>query len=169
MADMERMMDVICGEIDKIAEKGLTTSNLETAYKLIDMYKDLKTVEAMDESGYSEAMGMEPYPASMRRYDERGNSYARGRYAKRDSMGRYSRTGATYEDGMSRMDHAAERYSQAKMDYRNSRAGKNDVMDSLNVKMRELRNELKEMSKDSDFPEEKQEIDKYVRMLDGLM
>lgn len=170
MGDMNKMMDVICDEIDKIAEKGLTTSNLETAYKLIDMYKDLRTVDAMEEAGYSETMAYENYPMSMRGND--GSSYARGRgrNAKRDSIGRYSREGNnSYDDGMSGRSYAEARYSQAKMDYRNSRAGKNDVMDSLNDKMRELRNELKEMSKDSDFPEERQTIDKYVKMLDSVM
>ena len=82
---MDRMLEVICDEIDKIAEKGLTTGNLETAYKLIDMYKDLKTVEGMEE------------------YAEDDYSQARGRVrAKRDSMGRYSRRyddGNSYDDG----------------------------------------------------------------------
>ena len=45
----DKMLEVVCEEIDKIAEKGLTTGNLDTAYKLIDMYKDLKTVEGMDD------------------------------------------------------------------------------------------------------------------------
>lgn len=166
MADMRRMEERICDEIDKIAEKGLTTGNLETAYKLIDMYKDLKTVSAMDEAGYSETMAYENYPMSMN-----GNSMARGRgrYAKRDSMGRYSN-----EDGMSNnrymgRSYADEAYSQAKMDYRNSMAGKQDVMGALEEKMRELRDELKDMSKDSDFPEERQKIDKYVDMLNKMM
>ena len=44
----DRMLEVICDEIDKIAEKGLTTGNLETAYKLIDMYKDSKTPKILD-------------------------------------------------------------------------------------------------------------------------
>lgn len=171
MADMERLEERICDELDKIAEKGLTTSNLETAYKLIDMYKDLKTVDAMGEAGYSEAMS----------YD--GDSMARrgrgGRYSRNDGMsnrqhyvrGHYSRDdGSMMDDGMmNSRDYAEARYSQAKMDYRQSRAGKQDVMESLNHKMQELRNELKEMSKDSDFPEERQQIDKYVQMLEKVM
>lgn len=161
MNDM-KMLDVICDEIDKIADKGLSTSNLETAYKLIDMYKDLKTVQAMDEAGYSEE------------YEDMGTSMARGRgrYARRDSMGRYSRTGGgsmMYDGGMSDRSYADARYSQAKMDYRQSRAGKGDVMDSLNEKMRELKKELQDMSRESDFPEERQQIDKYVKMLDNVI
>lgn len=162
MADMMKLEERICDELEKIADKGLTTSNLETAYKLIDMYKDLKTVEAMEEEYPSEDYSNRGYS----RYD--GDSMARGRMrAKRDSMGRYSREGATYEDGG--RSYADMRYSQAKMDYRNSKAGKHDVMDSLNEKMMELKKELQEMSKDSDFPEERQRIDKYVEMIDRVM
>lgn len=179
MDDM-KIMSNICEELDKIADKGLTTSNIETAYKLVDMYKDLKTVRAMDEAGYSDTMGMEQYPVSMRGYDDRGNSmakrgehYVRGHYSRDDGM---SMNGMSMNsmNGMNSgrrysRDMAEERYSQAKMDYRNSRAGKQDVMESLNQKMQELKKELEEMSKDSDFPEERQKIDKYVQMLDKVM
>lgn len=162
-----KLMNVICEELDKIADKGLTTSNLETAYKLIDMYKDMKTVEAMDEE-YGD------YSEYSMAYDG-DSSYARGRgrNAKRDSMGRYSREGGnsenSYRGGRSNNSYASARYSQAKMDYRNSRAGKSEVMDSLNEKMMELKNELQTMSRDSDFPEERQTIDKYVRMIESVM
>lgn len=159
----DKMMSVICEEIDKIAEKGLTTGNLETAYKLIDMYKDLVTVEAMEESGYSEEYDDGPYTGNK---SMRGG---RGRSQRRDSMGRYSREGGnSYDDGRS---YASERYSQAKMDYRRSRSGgsKQEVMESLKDKMTELKEELQDMSRDSDFPEERQMIDKYVEMLDKAM
>ena len=40
-----KLMQNIKDELDKIAEKGLNTGNLETAYKLIDMLKDMENVE----------------------------------------------------------------------------------------------------------------------------
>ena len=77
MGDMYRMKERVCDEIDKIAEKGLSSGNLDTAYKLVDMYKDISTVEAMEDAGYSQAY--EDYPASMamsrRSYEDAGNSY----------------------------------------------------------------------------------------------
>lgn len=158
MEDMNKMLNVICEEIDKIADKGLTTSNLDTAYKLIDMYKDLKTVGAMEEAGYSE--NYEDNPMSYRGYSRGNMSEGRQHYVR----GHYSR-----DNGMSDRSYADQQYSQAKMAYRNSRAGKQDVMESLNQKMRELRKELQEMSRDSDFPEERKEIDKYVEMINNLM
>lgn len=157
--DAEKTKRMLCDEIEKITEKGLNTGNIEHLYKLIDMYKDMVTVDAMEEGEYSEA------------YDDMGTSMARGRNARRDSMGRYSRNGYDpYEGGnRSGRSYAEARYSQAKADYRNSRAGKSDVMESLDGKMRELKKELEEMSRESDFPEEREKIDRYVEMLGRLM
>lgn len=67
MRDIKDLCAIVEDEIGKIAEKGLNTANLETAYKLIDMYKDIKNTEYWDkkaeyymsvlsemDSGYSE-------------------------------------------------------------------------------------------------------------------
>lgn len=149
---MDRMLEVICDEIDKIAEKGLTTGNLETAYKLIDMYKDLKTVEGMEE------------------YAEDDYSQARGRVrAKRDSMGRYSRRyddGNSYYDG----DYAERRYMDSKRMYRNdhSMASKQSMLADLEDFMGDMHNKLKELKRDADTPEERETIDKYIKMLERM-
>ena len=78
MDEMYRMGERIKEELDKIAEKGLNIGNLDHAYKLIDMYKDLKNVDYWEaKKDYYETDG----------YSERNR--------KRDSHGRYSRS-----DGM---------------------------------------------------------------------
>ncbi|MDO4801404.1 MAG: hypothetical protein Q4A15_04495 [Prevotellaceae bacterium] len=150
MKDMTKMMEVICTEIDRIAEKGLTTSNLESAYKLIDMYKDLKTVEGMDD------------------YADENYSQARGRYAKRDSMGRYSRrydSGNSYEGNMSE-----QRYMNSKRAYRNdhSMASKENMLDDLNEFMGEMHDKLKELKREADTPEERETIEKYIKLLERV-
>lgn len=71
---MERLMEIIEDELNKVADKGLSASNIDTAYKLVDMWKDIKQCE---EGGYSQ------------RYDH-DNSY--GRYSNTRSRG-YSRNG----------------------------------------------------------------------------
>ena len=59
-----------------------------------DILKDLETIKAMEEAGYSNTYSgdySERYTRPMYAYD--GNSYddrGRGRYAERDAMGRYS-------------------------------------------------------------------------------
>ena len=51
MDKMEKLCKVVEQELEKIAEKGLTTANLETAYKLVDIYKDLKNTEYWETKG----------------------------------------------------------------------------------------------------------------------
>ena len=68
MDEMYRMGERIKEELDKIAEKGLNIGNLDHAYKLIDMYKDLKNVDYWEAKkdyyetdGYSYRDGSDAY------------------------------------------------------------------------------------------------------------
>lgn len=100
----EQIKDMLCDELEGIAKKKeLTAGNLDVLYKAVDIVKDIETIEAMQEGGYSG----EGYSGRMI-YD--GDSYARGR--RRDSRGRYSRDysergysrdySGEYDDGYSR-------------------------------------------------------------------
>lgn len=100
----EDIKDMLCDELEGIAKKKeLTSSNLDVIDKAVDVIKDIETITAMQESGYSN--GYSGYPYYM--YDDgmsnEGGSYARGRGrgANRDSRGRYSREGYM-NDGYSR-------------------------------------------------------------------
>lgn len=101
--DIENML---CKELEDVKRKGEISSNsMEVISKSLDGIKDIYTIEAMKESGYSNAYeysGMHtPWYSydgmngnSYRGYD--GNAYdgrGRGRYADRDSQGRYSSEG----------------------------------------------------------------------------
>ena len=39
---MHELLEKVTRELEKIGDKGLTSSNLDTTYKLIDIYKDIK-------------------------------------------------------------------------------------------------------------------------------
>ena len=45
---MDKLMEKVKKELENIAEKGLSASNLETTYKLIDIYKDIKEAESIN-------------------------------------------------------------------------------------------------------------------------
>ena len=81
-----RLYDMVCDEIKKIEQKGINSGNIEVLGKLVDIKKDLVTIEGMEEyDGYSN-----------RGYDD-GNSYARsGMHYVR---GHYSRTGDYSRNG----------------------------------------------------------------------
>ena len=84
-------------ELDNIAEKGLTSSNLETTYKLVDIYKDLCEIDG----------GGETKMYNDRYYDKYDERYS-GRYG----TDRYNeRNGRTYNDKIERhLDHMRDGY-----------------------------------------------------------
>ena len=187
MEKMKKLCEVIENELHKIAEKGLTTSNVDTAYKLVDMYKDLKNTDYWETKS-------EYYMAVL---DEMQGGYSEGNYSmmeddyamrgrKRDRMGRYSR-----EDGMGGQSYARGRggrgrgysrdggysqndgysmYMDAKQSYRNNQSmdGKQRLMDSLEEYMDDFTEKIKEMARDSDFPEEKEMINKFIGKLQTI-
>jgi hypothetical protein len=90
MEYMHELKDMLCEELEQIAEKGeLTAGSLDTIDKLTHSIKSIATIMAMEGSDYS--------------YDYGGNmggSYRDGNYARRDSRGRYSRRGSYARNGM---------------------------------------------------------------------
>lgn len=141
MHDFHKLMEHISNEVEKIEERGLNTSNIETAYKLLSMYKNIKTIEGME--GYSEGESRTGY--SQRRMYSRG--YDRG----------------TSYDG----DSSYEGYSRAKANYRmdHSYAAKEGMMQNLEGSMEEMVERIKEMRRDADTQEERDMIDRYVNLI----
>lgn len=86
----EDICDMLHAELEQIAQKReLTSSALEIMDKAVDIVKDIKTIEAMEKSGYSERY---MYGDTMGYGYDTGNNYSNASYnRKRDSMGRYSR------------------------------------------------------------------------------
>ena len=191
MEKMKKLCELIESELGKIAEKGLTTSNLETAYKLVDMYKDIKNTEYWETKGeYYDTVPMEMQGGySERNYSMMDDDYSmRGR--KRDSRGRYSRDdGMSYEGGQSMargrdgrgrnqysrdggysMNDGYSMYMDAKQSYRNGQSmdGKQRLMESLENYMDDFTEKIKEMHRDADTPEEREMISKFMSKLQNI-
>ncbi len=190
MKDMTRLTDRICEELDKIAEKGLNTGNLETAYKLVDMYKDLKNTEYWDQKGEYYMAVLDEMQGGSTEYSERG--YSRdGGYSERrhrDSMGRYSRNGgqmdagydggSSYRRGYSRArdgysrngGDTYDRYMDSKMSYRDSKSPecKQRLMSTLEEHMDNFAHQMEEMLRDSDCQEERTTIRRYLGKIKNL-
>lgn len=87
-AKMEMLKDKFCKELDIMADKReLSTTDLDRAWKLTDVIKNINKIGMMEEGGYSGDGEWEARGGYYRDYD-RGSSYRR-----RDSMGRYARDG----------------------------------------------------------------------------
>ena len=95
MGKMMEIRDMLCDELDKIAERGeISASSLDMVDKLTHSIKSIDTIMAMN--GYSNDYR---YMEGDRSYGRSGNSYARnGEYRRRDSMGRYSRGHYSFDD-----------------------------------------------------------------------
>lgn len=188
MRDMEKFCNLICDELDKFAEKGLTTTNLEAACKLVDMYKDIKNTEywdqkseyymsMMNESGYSEARNRD----SMGRYSRNdgrmmpdydqdasyrgkrsGEHYVRGHYSRNDD---YSRDG-----GMDGYSGNYDRYMDSKASYRTNKSPecKQRLMNTLEEYMDNFSSQMEEMLRDSDCAEERTTIKRYLDKIKNI-
>lgn len=100
MKSMEKLEEMLCAELEKIASKGeLSAGSLETVHKLTDTIKNIDKIKMLKEGGYSKDDGMWRAEGS---YDE-GNSY---RY--RAANGRYARANYSEDDYSER-----RRYSRA--------------------------------------------------------
>lgn len=183
MDKMEKLCKVVEQELEKIAEKGLTTANLETAYKLVDIYKDLKNTEYWETKGeyYDYVLGeMQGGYSHDGMYAMDEDEYAmRGR--KRDRMGRYARNdGMMHDDRMrgGKRDYAMamgrdpmyDRYMDSKKSYRSDKSadGKQRLMDSLEDYMDDFTEKIKEMHRDADTPEERELISKFMAKLQNI-
>lgn len=174
---------IIEEELDKIAEKGLDKGNLEIAYKLIDMYKDLKNTEYWDTKG-------EYYMTVLDEMQGGGGSYAMDEdgYAMRhrDSRGRYARNdGRNYNHSYAnRGEHYVrghyshsngddyDRYMDHKYAYRNGEKSedcKNRMVDALERHLDKLTTEIGEMGRDADCAEERDVIMRYIDKLKRMM
>jgi len=102
------LCETLKDDIKELNKKGdISPTELERAYKAVDIIKDIKTIEAMEDSGYSNDYSRDGQSNRMPYYyyDEPATSHARrgrdgdgdGRYSEdssyrrgRDAMGRYT-------------------------------------------------------------------------------
>ena len=179
-----KLMQNIKDELDKIAEKGLNTGNLETAYKLIDMLKDMENVEYWKhKTEYYNAVleEMEGGYSQTGDYSERRKRDSMGRYSRADGMmpdydrgSSYARRGEHYVRGHYSRANGPDPYDQymeTKQSYRNGKSEdcKRRMLAALEEHMDALTEELGEMSKDADCREERETISRYIDKLRKMM
>ena len=160
MFDTYKMQEHICRELEKKADVGLkSTADLDTVWKLVDVYKNLLKIDMLQEAGeYSRDDGYD------REHSER---------RRRDSMGRYSRgdgydRGSSYNHGG--YSEAKERYMEDKHSYRSTRSAdsKRDMTASLEDCKHKLRQELQDMLNGADSREERESIKTMIREIGSL-
>lgn len=166
-------------ELKAIEEKGLTSSNLDNAYKLVEIMKGVDKIEIMKDGGeYSRdgySRDMEDYSRERGGYSrngdysregnysndyDNGNSYRRGRSA---TTGRY-----VHRPNYSRLsgdDTDMDEYRNRKREYSNSRdeGSKGRMLDALEDFMCGVSSMVKQICRDADCREEREIVKKYAR------
>ncbi len=166
-------------ELKAIEEKGLTSSNLDNAYKLVEIMKGVDKIEMMQDGGeYSRdgySRDMEDYSRERGGYSrngyysregnysndyDNGNSYRRGRSA---TTGRY-----VHRPNYSRLsgdDTDMDEYRNRKREYSNSRdeGSKGRMLDALEDFMCGVSSMVKQICRDADCREEREIVKKYAR------
>ena len=144
---MEELLRKVVKELDNIGEKGISASNLDTAYKLIDIYKDIK------EACYYE--------------DQTNHSYD-GR--SRDSRGRYMEhypLDERSERHFNRIREGMYNYNEGKMRYKDGNS-KERMIDGVEMTMSAIVNFIESMIDFAETPTEKEIVRKYVDKLKNI-
>lgn len=164
-------------ELKAIEEKGLTSSNLDNAYKLVEIMKGVDKIEMMqDGGGYSR----DGYSRDMEDYsrdggygggNSRDRGYSRDNYDNGNSYrrGRNQRTGEyMHRPNYSRLsgdDTDMDEYRNRKREYSNSRdeGSKGRMLDALEDFMCGVSSMVKQICRDADCREEREIVKKYAR------
>lgn len=160
-------------ELKAIEEKGLTSSNLDNAYKLVEIMKGVDKIEMMQDGGYSQ----EGYSRDMEDYS-RDRGYSReGGYSNDYDNGNSYRRGRNQRNGqymhrpnysrLSGEDTDMDKYREHKREYSNSRdeGSKNKMLDALEDFMSGVCGMMKQLTKDADCREEREIIQNWCRKI----
>lgn len=147
---MNELLRKVKKELENIGDKGLTSSNLDTTYKLIDIYKDIKEAD---------------YYCSM--IDGENENY-NGR--RRDSMGRYmekwDKGYPTYPNErtdryITKMRDGMETYNMGRDRYRDG--GSNERMvEGIEMTMEAIVHFIESLMDLAETSQEKEIVKKYI-------
>lgn len=162
---MEELLRKVKKELQNIGDKGLTSSNLETTYKLVDIYKDLK-----EACYYEDQLGDIDGIYGARNRDSRGrymdyNDNYRGRGTS-STYGHYPLDERT-ERHFDRMREGMYNYNEGKNRYRDGDS-KQRMIDGVEMTMGAIVNFVESMVDFAETTSEKEIVRKYVEKLKNI-
>lgn len=156
---MEELLRKVEKELDNIGDKGITSSNLDTTYKLIDIYKDIK------EACYYEDMSKDSYGARSRDSRSRYNDWDENKYRGDYGHDRYYPLSERDERYLNRMREGLYTYNEGRNRYRDGDGGKERMIDGVEMAMGALVNFVEYMMDNVETSQEKESIRKYIDKL----
>lgn len=177
MEDLKELKEAIKKELKEVGTKGITSSNLESTSKLVDMLKDLAEAESMEgmDSQHRESYNMSrPQYMMSPSYNEPGgysNQGYGGNYATRDYPARGGRSYNGYDqrmrDRIDRVIDGAEIYEYGRDRYQHG--GSHESMEEGLEKMMYAVCMLVETAMDAaQSPREKEIIRKHIQKIKNL-
>lgn len=171
--DMEKLIELIEKELKQISEKGLSSANLETTGKLIDMYKDLKEV---GKEGSYMAYGAGGYNTNQ--YQNQGG-YGRDPYSNRGGYNDYMNSGGYGRQGgyngydgrmrehLARINEGAEMYEYGRDRYRHG-GGESGMHEGLEKLMYSLCSFIESTLDFAQSPQEKDIVRRHIQKLRSM-
>lgn len=152
---MHKLLERVEDELEKIADKGLTSSNLETTYKLIDIYKDIYEAEHYKENcNENENYGL-------RARDSRGRYM--GDYDKRLYYNLDDRT----DRYMTRMKEGMDTFNEGRDRYRGSESEER-MIEGIEMVMGAICNFVENLIDHSETSKEKELIRKHIDRMNKI-
>lgn len=164
---MKELQKKVKKELDNIAEKGLTSSNLEATNKLVDIYKDILEICEKEHGGEESMYGARGRDGRYRDYDydnygARGGNSGRGGSYNGD-YGHYPLDDRT-ERHFLRMREGMENYDLGRSRYRDG--GTNERMvEGIEMTMGAIVNFIESLMDIAETSQEKEIVRKYVDRL----
>ena len=138
---MEETIKKLCEYIEKVGTMNLDATDIDYLYKVVDIYKDLKEVENMNNYGRYEGYG---------NYGEE--------YGRRGVDSRYR--GESYMDGMR---GSYRNYEEARNEYNRGNYGaKEDGLKELEYMMHAAMKFIKMVKEEATSPEEQEIVRKHI-------
>lgn len=177
--DMNKLLEKVEKELGAIAEKGISSSNLETTFKLIDIYKDIKEAKYYQSEIDEEKVG--DYNMFQRRdsrgryiedgYNERGydrgyneRGYNDGRWEARGRYGNYPYLDERSERYMERMMEGMDAYNEGRDRYRHG-DGESRMIDGIEMAMAAVCMFVESLADFAETPKEKEIIRKHLEKM----
>lgn len=157
---MHELLDKVERELEKIGEKGLTSSNLETAYKLIDIYKDIKEAKYYEKECQDDS------------YDARARG-GRGRYTESSRSNERYKTHYPWDDRVERyferIRDGIDDYSEGRDRYRDGDSqNREQMIKGIEMAMSALVSFVETLYDHTETPREKDVIKEHIEKLRKL-
>lgn len=154
---MRELLEKVEKQLESIGDKGLTSSNLDTTYKLIDIYKDIKEAKYYEDMCHGGGNMYEARGGRGGNYNDNYNRWDEGYNTRGWTIYPNERT----ERYMTRMRDGMETYNAGRNRYRDG--GSNDRMvEGIEMTMEAIVKFIESLMDLAETPQEKEIVKKYI-------